>query len=123
MMEEEIREVREIMRRILHRPSLQDPLSKKDVYRLLVIYKGLHLRGEYYLEWCWTALKQAFSPPELELLHALHQALVYRVGEDEDRLQARTEQRTREVLSFLEKLEEELNSEGDQDSSFIDQGR
>jgi hypothetical protein len=107
-MESEIREARNIMVRILRNRSLEDPLSREDVYRLLILYREVIPRGEDYLDWWWDRLQEGFSGDELELLEILHQAIVYRAQEDESRLQARSKQREAEVSELLQDLEEEI---------------
>jgi hypothetical protein len=107
-MDQKIREAVTIMLSILRSRSPADPLCREELAKLLMLYREIFTQGEVYLEPWREKLKDTLSKEELELLEILHQALLYRVQDEEEKLEERAKQREVEVEKLLSDLEKEI---------------
>lgn len=96
------------MLKILRKRTLADPLCRQELAKLLMLYREIYAQGEVYLELWWEKLKETLPREDLELLEILHQALLYRIQDEEQRLEERAKQREVEVEELLSNLEKEI---------------
>lgn len=107
-MEQKLKEVANLMLKVLRNSSLVDPLCRQELAKILMLYREIYTQDEVYLELWWEKFKETLLKEEQEMLEILHQALLYRVQDEEQRLEERAKQREFEVEELLDNLEEEI---------------